>query len=218
VNGSSGDDYALNNKYSSTFNLAELLPETFTFEFRTNNRPTENSFKLYDDWGNLIDSKDFTEANTLFTKNYTLGGCYKLVVEDKGHDGVQWWANSAQGTGYIRIKRANGQIIKTFQPDFGGGFTYGFTAFWPMSAEETQDFGSHIQVYPNPSNGSFVLEGKELNGANISVTDILGHTVEVPYQHQAQNIKFDGTNLRAGMYLIVVEKGDKKTTKRVLIF
>ena len=218
VNGTNGDDYALNNKYSSTFNLTELLPETFTFEFRTNNNPTENNFKLYDDWGTLIDSKDFTEANTLFTKSYTLGGCYKLVVEDKGHDGVQWWANSAQGTGYIRIKRANGQIIKTFQPDFGGGFTYGFTAFWPMSTEEESDFGSHIQVYPNPSNGSFVLEGKDLNLATITVTDILGNKLQVPYQHQVQNIKFDATQLPAGMYLIVIENGDKKTTKRVLLF
>ncbi|MDZ4667519.1 MAG: LamG-like jellyroll fold domain-containing protein [bacterium] len=217
VNGNANDDYVLNNKFRSNFTLTELLPASITLEFRTNNRPTENSFKLYDDWGTLIDSKDFTEANTTFTKNYVLGGCYKLVVEDKGHDGVQWWANTAQGTGFIRIKRDNGQIIKTFQPDFGGGFTYGFTANWLMAEEELNSFGKHIQVYPNPTNGSFVVEGKELENANISITDILGHIVEIPFRLQAQSIKFDAIGLPAGMYLIIIEKGENRITKRVLV-
>ena len=47
-------------------------------------------------------------------------GCYKFKFYDSGGDGLSFWANAAQGTGYARFVKMNWvtQIVY-FNPDFG---------------------------------------------------------------------------------------------------
>jgi len=210
------DDYALNNQFISSFNKPEIVPSLFTFEFFTNNNPTENSYKLLDEQGNVIDSQNFTKPNTLFSKSYNLGGCFKIVVKDLGEDGIAWWGNTAQGTGYSRLRRSTGTVLKTFQPDFGGGFEYNFTTNWALSKEEIS-FGTLVNVYPNPSNGEFTVNGSNIQNATITLTDLTGRSVQIPQQVIGSKIVFNGLNLNPGIYLLLIEKGEEKVCKKILI-
>ena len=146
VNGKA-DDYVYNNKMESAFNRPEVLPGKFTMEFYTNNNPTENSYQILDETGKIIDSKSFTNANTLHSNTYELSGCYRIKIKDKGADGLQWWANSSQGTGFVRFKNSNGTIVKTLPADFGSEYEFGFTTDWLLSNEELK-FGPTINLYP----------------------------------------------------------------------
>jgi hypothetical protein len=211
VNGQA-DEYVYNNKMESPFNRPEVLPGKFTLEFYTNNNPTENSYEILDESGNVIDSKTFTKATTLHSNTYELSGCYRLRVKDKGADGVQWWANSSQGTGFIRFKNTNGSVIKTLQPDFGSEIEYGFTTDWFLSKEEI-NFGKTINLYPNPTSDKFVLEGADLIGAQLMFTDVLGHQIEIPFQTKDSKVFCDSQALSPGIYFVVISKNGNQVTK-----
>jgi hypothetical protein len=211
VNGKA-DDYSYNNKMESSFNRPEVLPGKFTFEFFTNNNPTENSYQILDEAGIIIDSKTFTNANTMHTNTYQLSGCYRIKIKDTGTDGLQWWANSSQGTGFARIKNASGTIVKSLPADFGSEYEYGFTTDWLLSKEEKQ-FGQTINLYPNPVQTQFVLDGAELNQAELQFTDVLGHVIEVSHTRKDNKIICETGHLSAGLYFVVISKNGSKVSK-----
>ncbi len=216
VNGTGGDENLLNNEIASKFNLPEIAPSVFTLEFRTNNNPSENNYKLFDDYGNLVDAQSFTQANFTFSKGYNLGGCFKLVIEDKGNDGVQWWANPNQGTGFIRLKRANGQIFKTFQPDFGGGFEYSFTTNWALNTAEKTKMAEWV-VYPNPAKDKITIVGQHLNGARLSVLNLLGQTCLQETVDAEESYTLKNQGLTPGVYLVKISKENEISTQKLIV-
>ena len=182
-------------------------------------QPPPNNYSLYDSNGTLIETKTFPTANTVYTYTYQepqIGdGCYRLRVNDSGKDGLQWWANTSQGTGYMRLLDANDVIIKTFNPDFGGGFDYSFSVNSLLS-NTVLATDNDIKVYPNPSYGNFSVAGKELNGATITVIDILGNVV---MQQLADNdaVNFNSIQLSTGVYFVKIQKDKNTVTKKLII-
>lgn len=210
------DDYSYNNKYSSPFNIPEVIPGNMSIEFKTNNLPAHNTYTLFDDGGNVVGSSNFTAPNTTYDDIYFLNGCYKLVVTDFGNDGLSWWANTAQGSGFVRIKNGSGTPIKTFQPDFGGGFEYSFTTDSPVSLEKNT-FSNSLNLYPNPAHDKFSLEGAALEGAEIRVNDVLGRQVELPVSHKDTRMEFITSGLTPGVYFITITKDNETAVKKVII-
>lgn len=216
---SSADMYANNNHYISKFNLPDVMPTVFKIQLKTNNLPAQNNYSLYDSNGTLIETKTFATANTIYTYTYQapqiVDGCYHLRVNDSGKDGLQWWANASQGAGYVRFLDANDVIIKTFTPDFGGGFDYSFSVNTLLSNPifEGEDA---LKVYPNPSYGYFRVEGEQLEGSTISLIDILGNLIT---QKEAQSVQvdFDTSSLSSGIYLVKIEKDKQVVTKKLII-
>jgi hypothetical protein len=215
VNGAP-DQYSHNNTYASPFVIPEMIPSVFTVEFRTNNAPAQNTYKIYDENGNIVGQSNFTAANTTYLDNYVLNGCYTYVVEDLGHDGLSWWANTSQGSGYTRLKNSSGQIIKNFNADFGGSFWFSFTTDSPLSIEKQGSLSAAINVYPNPASELFVVDGN-LEGAEIVLLDVLGRTVDVPFTKQNSKIEFNTSNVKAGIYFINISKGEDKAVKKIVI-
>jgi hypothetical protein len=211
------DEYAYNNKYESAFNKPDVVPGKFTIDVKTNNNPAENSYQLYDSDGKLIDSKTFDKANTLFSNTYNLGGFYKLVVKDDGENGISWWANTAQGTGFVRIKNEAGTIIKTLQPDFGKFIEFGFTTNWKLNNEVIEKeniFG----IFPNPASNSFYLEGLNIDKATIKIIDVLGHEITLNKNTvEANKIELNSSNLKPGIYFVTIIKNDIQTVKQLII-
>jgi hypothetical protein len=211
------DEYAFNNKYESAFNKPDVVTGKFTIDVKTNNNPSENNYQLYDSDGKLIDSKSFDKANTLFSNTYNLSGYYKLVVNDLGENGINWWANPNQGTGFVRIKNEAGFVIKTLQPDFGKFIEYGFTTNWKINNEEIET-ESTIGVYPNPASSSFFIEGININKATIKVIDILGHEISLSKNAiDANKIELNSTVLKPGVYFISIIKNGNQTVKQLVI-
>ena len=215
VNGAN-DQYVYNNKYSSAFQAPISIANDFMIEFRTNNNPYENSYTLYDDQGNVAGLNSFTIANNTYQDSYQLFGCYKLVVEDIGHDGVQWWANTAQGAGYVKLKDAAGGTIKTFQADFGSRFEFSFSTYNPLGIGKN-DLEAHITMYPNPAHEKFFLQGAPLDGAVLKMSDVLGREVTVPISREQDKCEINTSSLKPGMYVLTITKNNQQAVKKVVV-
>ena len=214
----STDEYSFNNKMSSNINIPEILPHNITVEFRTNSIPGQNSYQLVDGSGNNIGLNNLQFANTTFTDEYNLEDeCYKLIVNDTGGDGVQWWANPGQGTGFIRLKDENGMTLKTFEPDFGGGFEYSFTTDFTISIEELE-FLTSIKLFPNPTQDYCTIEANDLSDANVYLTDILGQSIAASIISKSDDsISLNVEHLNDGVYFVVIKKGDVLTTRKLIV-
>ena len=211
------DEYPHNNTYASNFDIPEVLPGNFTLDFRTNNRAFENNYQILDGSGNAVSSNNLPTNNTTFSDDFDLSGdCYKLVVNDAGGDGVQWWANAGQGTGSIRIKNSFGIVLKTFEPDFGGRFEYSFTTDFPLSAEELA-FLTSIEVFPNPVSNILTVAGESLGETDFFLSDFLGKRMNPTILNSGnEEIQLDISALHSGIYFLTFVKGDIRTTRRIV--
>ena len=58
--------------------------------------------------GNLILHKSSLAANTYYNDTITFAtGCYNVYLFDAGEDGLSFWANPGQGSGFFRIKKVS---------------------------------------------------------------------------------------------------------------
>lgn len=208
------DNYTFNNVYHSPFVVPEWLPSKFTIEFKTNNT-TENSYKLYDDNGTLVATSNFTATNTVFKNDYDLNGCYTLIIEDTGQDGLSWWANPGQGNGYARIRNSSNTLIKTFQADFGSRLEYSFTTNAPLFVKN--DLDAILNLYPNPTQDKFVLQGAVLNAGQVQISNVVGQIVYVPSFANGEIMEFDTSSLTPGIYFVTVTKDKYTVTKKLVI-
>ena len=217
LNGSA-DEYAQNSKMTSPVTIPDVIPGNFKIEFRTNNNPTDNTITLLDVDGKVVFYDSFTAANKLFTYPNNLNGCYKLIVKDYGIDGLNWWANTAQGTGFVRIRNGTSNaIIKTFNADFGSIIEYNFTTNYALNVNHLE-FGNSINLYPNPATNKFSLQGDNLENSNIEVFDMLGHKIVSKTIALEHNVDFNTENWKSGLYMVMIGKGNLKTTKKVVVY
>lgn len=214
----SNDEYSYNNTMSSAFDLPEVYDTDISIEIRTNFFASENNYQLLDEFGDVVISNSLPLASTTYTDELDLDeGCYKLVVVDAGGDGLQWWANSAQGTGFARIRASDGTLLKNFEPDFGGGFEYEFNTIFPISVEDL-NFLTSIKIYPNPTTDFVTLEVDDIEETNVSIIDVLGQSYGINGLSNGNGtMNFDLTGLNAGIYFVLIEKGELLTTRKIVV-
>lgn len=220
------DQYSFNDTKVNKYTYPMVLPTQFVIEFRTNNYPYENQYTLKDDAGTIVISRNGATllANTTYKDTVTLAdGCYTFELTDSGEDGLSFWANPAQGNGYIRFKKVTTPVtLKSFNADFGGQayqqFTVGLTS--DMEDYILTDITT-LNVYPNPADGHVFIDvnltSKE-NGA-IEIYDLLGKKV---YLHEfrnltAESIEADLSELNAGVYFVTLRSGKDLITKKLMI-
>jgi hypothetical protein len=218
VNGSA-DDYAYNNKISTAFVLPDIITDSLTVEFKTNNMATENRYRLVDAAKNIVPGgSTLNAANTIYTDSYILNGCYTLIVEDDGEDGLQWWANTAQGAGFVRLKNPQGIIIKTFNNDFGKRFEYSFTTkAYSFAGIKENALSKTVHLYPNPAHESFELKMNSTDNVKVRITDMLGRDIELPVNTSKDKMIFDSSILKAGVYLVKITEGNESCTRKLVI-
>ncbi|MEZ5052784.1 MAG: T9SS type A sorting domain-containing protein [Chitinophagales bacterium] len=79
--------------------------------------------------------------------------------------------------------------------------------FSTASAERMIESSMNLSVYPNPSNGSFYLNGPVTNGAQLIITDLSGKTVYTQVLDGSAELL--QTDLAAGMYHLVILGGEE---------
>jgi len=210
------DAYSNNNTISSEFDFPRVLPKELQLEVRTNNAPAQNVYALYNSAGDVVYTNPLPSANFRYRDDFELeADCYRLVLRDTGGDGLAWWANPSQGTGSARLRSGTGSTIKTFEPDFGGGFEYSFTTDFALSAEELA-FLASIEVYPNPTSDFVTLALENTADVNVQVVDVLGRNQPVSILGRSSTtIRLDVQSLARGTYFVVLEKGDMRTTRKL---
>lgn len=76
---------------------------------------------------------------------------------------------------------------------------------------------SNVQVYPNPSNGVFVIETTQLsNSLSIKVVDVTGKTV-YKQTSELSKTQIDISNKREGMYFLILESDESSYIHKLII-
>ncbi len=221
------DQYSQNNTKISKFTYPPVMPGQFVIEFKTNTNPDENQYTLKDDAGTIIASRNGTllSANTIYKDTVTLSnGCYTFELTDSGEDGLAFWANTAQGSGYARFKKVTpaNAIIKSFPTDFGGQLYQQFTVGLTSGLNDyILTDNTTMNVYPNPSNGHIFIDVNlsEKKDGIIDINNVLGEKV-YSYQFKnltAESIEADLSILKKGIYFISLKSGKDYITKKLII-
>jgi hypothetical protein len=217
------DQYAPNNSRTSKYNYPAVMPSKFIVRCKTNSRPFETAYDLKDAAGNIIFERNNLNANTIYNDTVQLPqGCYEFRLTDSGEDGLSFWANTAQGSGYARFVSAVGATIKNFGADFGGEIYQQFTVGLTNSVEEyVFEKNQILKAYPNPTNNLLYVTldlPKKSNGI-LSIIDLLGNTIheEQISNKIADSFTIDMSKYSAGVYQVVLSTDAGVSSQKVIL-
>lgn len=228
VNGQSGDDNLFNNMYHSKFDPVLVVPDQFVLKFLTNNNAAENNWVLFDENDVALVSSQAMNNTTLYKDTiYLIPGCYKLVLNDYGCDGLNWWANPGQGSGSLRIERMNGTSAFVFPVDFGCNYTKYFAVAAPTqtvdttSVAEYNNLYSTFEVFPSPASDKAMLkiETGFTQTIRYRVQDINGRTL---FYKQLGSVStmyetIDVSTYQPGLYFVALELENGQTITKKLV-
>ncbi len=127
---SRNDKWKADNELLTNFAAAPVLDSVLILQLRTNAAPDHNSLRLASTRGRVHVQRPLgsLRADTLYTDTLHLPpGAYELQLTDTAGDGLEFWYNTEQGRGSLRLLDANGQLLARFQSDHGNGVHYAFT-------------------------------------------------------------------------------------------
>ncbi|MEK0421230.1 MAG: T9SS C-terminal target domain-containing protein [Bacteroidetes bacterium] len=191
VNNRPDDNPSNNTATVFTGNLPPLLPNKFVLYCSTNSAPTENSWEIRDMFGKTVKArKKYPTANMVYRDTIDLPeGCYTLDFQDTGaanpnymlnEDGLQWWANTADGNGFLQIRSLTNSILQRFGADFGSSIRFAFTV---GKISDPAVPLAQISIRPNPAKDYLMLDfssykPEDLNDVcHIVIHDIRGRKV-----------------------------------------
>ncbi len=218
------DENPDNDTFTSTFDLTDKYEGAITFNYNTNNRAFQNTFRLRDQNGDIVLERTNMSNQTTYNDEITLmPGCYSMEFDDSGDDGLDFWYWQAVGqnvgTGYFRIVQ-NNQLVKTFEPDFGAFIHYDFFVDGTVSNENLEQ-NQILGVFPNPTQGTFSIELKGFEGrdVDVEVVDVMGRSIYIQsldiyledFRHD-----IDISHLADGMYFVKINNEGKVSVKQVV--
>jgi hypothetical protein len=216
------DEYAGNNSYSSPFQLTDVYDSPIYIKLRTNNLAYQNSYTVKDSDGNIVYSLDDLDNSTTYQDTLNLpAGCYTLELEDSGDDGLYFWANPNQGTGYLRIyDAASGSSLLFFEREFGKSIIYSFAYGTAVNVSEIAN-ESRFDVYPNPNNGQFLidLELAQRSSAELIIYDLSGREIQRKQLEAVReaSVTFDLSAEPNGIYYCTLQSDDTRITKKIVL-
>jgi len=215
------DEYANNNLKSTKFEAPEMINGPFFVWFTTNNKASENKYRLEDASGNVIFERTTLTNNTNYKDTFDLApGCYSLILEDSDHDGIAFWASQqyeGETSGQFKVRLVGGNYVEIFPGDFGHYHRYNFSVGFALGLDE-QQLTHEIEVYPNPTNGECTIEvsGEVDKDAVIAIYDMLGRKVFEDNMITTDNFAEIHPNLsflEKGQYIIHIVTAKRVYTK-----
>ena len=217
------DEYPINNSLTTLFDDIDVFPanELIYIQLKTNNYAYQNTYTLYDGDGNVYFERYDCENNTVYDDGFFLSaGCYQLRIDDTGGNGLDFWAQPAQGTGYIRVKDADGNVLHTLDPDFGNFSVYEF-GIGNITSIQHHPAPFTINVYPNPASDDIQLNIKGLNDGAVSVQiSNAVSTVVKKMEWSAEGGLFHTaislSDLPSGVYFMQINVGGQIKTEKII--
>ncbi|MFT4753596.1 MAG: hypothetical protein ACI9GM_000682 [Salibacteraceae bacterium] len=240
------DEVASNNTYTSPFEAATFRNGPFTLTVKTNTRAFENWYILTNAMGDTIVYRDNLANNTTYIDTLDLPKhVYNLYIEDGGGDGLNWWANAAQGTGSATLRNVGVTgnkpplYVDNIESDFGNFIFQSFSVGYHMSYgnpdyDETTwtppvtvgiekinlaPASGTFSVFPNPVSDFVNIESKDFEGKTlIQVYSQLGALV---YQSNIAMINGSIETISCkkwsnGIYFITVSDDSKRETLKIV--
>jgi len=225
VNGTT-DQYPWDDTIRSTALIPMVFDTIFIFNIKTNSIPSQTSYKIYDH-NNAIVHQVFAgtlAANTTYNDTIVFPpGCYRFTLYDTGGDGLTWWANPNQGSGYARFMKYGGGVYKTFVPDFGSETSLNFFVDPGniVSTGQSPTPGTDVTVYPNPTPGGLLVHVTVPGAEQVAVTvfDGTGRTVHDATVYAAGDdmIELNLGNVVPGIYFVRVASPSLNTVRRIVV-
>ncbi len=222
VNGIQGnDEYAPNSSKTVRFDAPERIDGPFFVWLSTNNKASENRYRLQDHAGNIIFERTQLTNQTQYKDTFNLApGCYSIIIEDTDSDGLSFWYSSqveGETAGSMRLRLVGGSYIEFFPGDFGNYHRYNFSVGFTMDVPENE-LKHEIAIFPNPSSGLTTVEvsGDVNNDASLEILDLTGRIV---YTEKMNATKYfaesfiDVSPFLTGSYLIRITTGKSVYTK-----
>lgn len=225
VNGAA-DEYAYDDTVYSTALIPLVFDTPFVFLYKTNNLPGQTYFKFFDHNNNIIHQvlPGALLANTIYRDTlYFPAGCYRFTLYDTGGDGLNFWANPSQGTGYARFLNMSGQIIKSFNADFGSEVSHNFLVDPSniVSVNDLVQFTPSVSVYPNPTQGNIVFEiiVPQKQDVTISIYNSMGQlALSQSYKNfNSEIIEMNISNFENGIYFAKIVSDEMNVVKKILL-
>jgi subtilisin-like proprotein convertase family protein len=115
------------------------------------------------------------------------------------------------------------RILDSFNQDGGSldSWNLNICTIQPLSTEDNEIKISDLIIYPNPNNGNFNIQFNSNSGNEIKVNvhDVRGR--EIYSKSYTNNGLFNETlqleNVQSGVYLVTVQDGSRKTTKKIVV-
>jgi len=217
------DEYPHNNSLTAPFDDIDVYAanELIYIQLKTNNYAYQTSYTLYDGDGNVYFERYDCENNTVYDDGFLLGpGCYQLRIDDSGGNGLDFWAQPAQGTGYIRVKDADGNILHTLDPDFGNFSVFEF-GMGNITSISQRKLSTTVNLYPNPTSGKIQLNMEGVSNVHVTATltnAVMGQvaTYTWPVDGNSIHTEIDLSNLSSGIYFLQIRVGDRITTEKIM--
>jgi hypothetical protein len=215
------DEYTHNNRKESVIKLPPVYPSDFTIRFKTNNSFDETTYFLKDLGGNVLFSNpDSMERLTTYDQEVSLEpGCYRFEVQDAGHDGLHFWANS-DGKGKVEFRTPEATILAdvvSFDPDFGTAIYHQFLVRYELDVEDITL--EDILVGPNPNDGNIQVQLNVNSAVSIKVYNALGQLIQSQEYSQGHNFMQVqlGEEVSNQFVWVKVEVEDKQFSKMIYI-
>ncbi|MFK7972639.1 MAG: LamG-like jellyroll fold domain-containing protein [Bacteroidia bacterium] len=222
------DGYDRNNYIESDFEIPPAYGNKFVIKLTTNQRSSENRWRIYNIDGIDVARRLFLAARRLHADTVELpDGCYLFVMEDDGNDGLDFFVNRAQiGSGSLLFEDEAGRVIQNFDPDLGGEVRHAFTVGYRLGQRDDQIYCSPVSVdqeiapiginlYPNPSTGQATLtlaESLEENGM-VRIYDAMGRVMWQQAAFKGVDRVNIETDLPAGTYWVEVKTANTQGRK-----
>jgi hypothetical protein len=199
------DEYTVNDSYTTKFNMPDLYNHDMVIWYQTNAEPQYYTYEIKDMSGNVVFDKKNLSAGQLYKDEIILpDGCYTLEFFSLRHTGLSYWAYAGQGSGSFRIYNKAGQLLKSFNPDFGVGIIYSFDLGGVLDVQDP-GYENLLDIYPNPAEDNLTLSLDYFTGmAELEVYEPTGKLVynEKVFVYPSFSKTIDLSGMAKGTYII----------------
>ncbi len=209
------DEYTLNDKMTSAFEITDVLPSEFRLMYKGNSAYTETKIEIFDENGTNVFSKVATSTALTYDTIRLQPGCYSMLVSDSDDDGIDFWANG-DGAGLLFLRSFSNTILYRMEGDFGKYTRYNFTVDFPLSYDEISKT-LNVKIYPNPTSDELFITATEIEHAQVEIFDALGKKVSPAILRAADELKVNTSTLPNGFYFINMKIGTKSTSKKFVV-
>ncbi len=217
------DDYEYNNTFKVPFEGVDIYPEGQILKIvcKTNNFGWQTNYALYDGEGDVYLEWDNLDDNTIYETPLILpAGCYKLQINDKADDGLTWWHNSTQGTGYLRLRNNDDNTLYNFETEFGRFAIYEFGIGEITSFDELAK-PIIAAVFPNPANDqlNIQIKGCDQDKVNLRLSNAIGNFMfeeTISLKGGDYTTSIDISSYPSGIYILQIESGSFSTVKKII--
>lgn len=212
-----GDTYLENNEIEVDVTQTAIeAPLTFTIEVQPDNYPTEVSFELLDENGNLLYeiAEGSLTTSDLHTFEITIDepACITWNIHDVFGDGIC----CDYGDGYLRlINTETSEEILYVNGEYGSGITELFAALNPgVGISESID-AHNIQVYPNPAKDLVYIT----SDIKIQHIELLSQDGRIAKEFNANSVavNLNISDVAPGVYYLKIVSSNHVTAKKLVI-